>query len=136
MGTIISAKFKGDCKNCGSDWQVGSQIYYQKDPKAICSDKECFAEQGGTIDSTRSFGNAKLDMANTWTKNQPITVKLPECIPSDSIKQTADIWDQFFIVAHHRVHALYPDEPTTSDRFGQIRSKMMDQFMKIAEINK
>ena len=136
MGTIISAKYKGDCKNCGSDWQVGSQICYQKEPKAICSDKERFTEQGGTIETSRSQGNARVDMANSWTKNKPITVKLPECNIDDKIKQTSELWDQFFVVAHHRAHDLYPEEPTTSDRFGQIRSKMMDQFMKIAEINK
>jgi hypothetical protein len=137
MGTKISAKYAGDCKNCGSDWEVGDEICYQKTPKAICVDMECFTEQGGTIDSNRSFGNKKLTTSNnSWTKNQPIITKLPDCIPADNIKQAADIWDQFFVVSHHRVHALYPDEDITGDRFGQIRSKMMDQLMKIAEINK
>lgn len=134
MGTRINAKYAGDCKICGEEWVVGNQIYYQKTPKAICISDSCFKEQGGTIDS-RASGNTTLT-GGGWTKSKPIITKLPDCEPSDDIKKTADIWDQFFVVAHHRVHDLYPDEPITSDRFGQIRSKMMDQFMKIAQINK
>lgn len=133
MGTRITAQYKGDCKSCGEDWAVGNQIYYQKEPKAICKDLECFKEQGGTM-SDRSSGSQQL--AGNWTRSKPIITKLPDCDPSDEIKKTADLWDQFFVVAHHRVHDLYPDEPITSDRFGQIRSKMMDQFMKIAQLNK
>jgi len=36
MGTKITAKFEGTCKNCGADWSVGEEIFYQKTPKAIC----------------------------------------------------------------------------------------------------
>lgn len=134
MGTKMSAKYKGDCKSCGEEWVVGNQICYQKDPKAICVSEECFKEQGGTIEKG-GFNNQSLT-GSGWTRSKPIITKLPDCEPDDKIKQTADIWDQFFVVAHHRVHDLYPDEPTTSDRFGQIRSKMMDQFMVIAALNK
>ena len=48
MGTLIKAKFEGRCKMCGSSWSVGDEISYQRTPKAICSDKSCFKEQGGT----------------------------------------------------------------------------------------
>lgn len=139
MGTTISAKFKGDCHICGNDWKVGDIIFYQKTPKAICIDKECFTEQDGTIETNRSFGNKKLDDSGGgggWTKLKPIITALPDCVPADNVKQASDVWDQFFLVAHHRVHALYPEEPITSDRFGQIRSKMMDQLMVIAQLNK
>jgi hypothetical protein len=132
MGTKIKGKYAGDCKICGSDWRVGDDIFYQKEPKAICADKECFEEQGGKF--------TPYTKQNTFSGGgygrTPIITKLPECDVSDSIKQTSEIWDQFFVVAHHRVKDLYPQEDVTSDRFGQIRSKMMDQFMKIAQLNK
>ena len=35
MGTKIKGKYAGNCKICGSDWRVGEEIFYQKDPKAI-----------------------------------------------------------------------------------------------------
>ena len=47
MGTKISAKYNGQCKICGDSWQVGDNIFYQKEPKAICSDEACYKEQGG-----------------------------------------------------------------------------------------
>jgi hypothetical protein len=59
---LISAKFDGSCKVCGSEWKVGDQIHYSKDPKATCSDEECFKQQGGSTkpyfakSSSGSFG--------------------------------------------------------------------------------
>ena len=44
MGTKITAKYNGQCKICGDEWNVGESIFYQKEPKAICGDKECFEE--------------------------------------------------------------------------------------------
>tara|TARA_R100000406_G_C3109388_1_gene123928 strand:- start:971 stop:1372 length:402 start_codon:yes stop_codon:yes gene_type:complete len=133
MGTKIKGKYSGICKICGSDWKVGDEIFYQKEPKAICADKECFEEQGGKF---TPYKNQTTLAPSTGYGKTPIITKLPECEISDAIKQTSDIWDQFFVVAHHRTKDLYPQEDVTSDRFGQIRSKMMDQFMKIAELNK
>jgi hypothetical protein len=52
MGSKITAKYSGMCKICGSDWNVGQIIFYQKTPKAICSDSECFNEQGGSVSNT------------------------------------------------------------------------------------
>ena len=50
MGTKISAKYDGMCKTCGDEWHVSDEIYYQKMPKAICSDYDCFQQQGGNLD--------------------------------------------------------------------------------------
>ena len=40
-------KYAGSCKLCGQLWKEGDTIFYQKDPKAICSDEKCYKEQGG-----------------------------------------------------------------------------------------
>ena len=103
MGTKITGKYAGNCKICGSDWKVGEQIFYQKDPKAI---------------------------------KTPIITKLPDVEVSDEVKKITEYWDQFFLVAHHKTKAIYPQEDVNGDRFGQIRSKMMDQFMGLTNLIK
>ena len=75
MGTKITGKYAGNCKICGSDWKVGEQIFYQKDPKAICVDKECFEEQGGKF--TPYSGQGTLTNNTSWGKT-PIITKLPD----------------------------------------------------------
>ena len=40
-------KYAGSCKLCGELWKEGDTIFYQKEPKAICSDEKCYQEQGG-----------------------------------------------------------------------------------------
>ncbi len=120
MGTKITGKYAGNCKICGSDWRVGEQIFYQKEPKAICIDKECFEEQGGKFTPYKQQGT--LTNAGGWGKT-PIITKLPDCEISDEVKKITEYWDQFFVVVN-------------GDRFGQIRSKMMDQFMGLTNLIK
>jgi hypothetical protein len=43
----MNTKYAGSCKVCGSLWKEGEEIFYQKEPKAICSDETCYTEQGG-----------------------------------------------------------------------------------------
>ena len=43
----MKTQYPGSCKVCGSLWKVGDEIFYQKEPKAICSDEKCYQEQGG-----------------------------------------------------------------------------------------
>ncbi len=43
----MKTQYPGTCKLCGAIWKVGDDIFYQKDPKAICSDEECYTQQGG-----------------------------------------------------------------------------------------
>ena len=62
MGSKITAKYSGMCKICGSDWNVGQIIFYQKQPKAICSDSECFNEQGGSVSNTFQSSFINLSM--------------------------------------------------------------------------
>ena len=49
MGSIMNAKYAGSCQFCGDSWAVGTKIFYQKTPKAICCTEKCFTEQGGSV---------------------------------------------------------------------------------------
>lgn len=129
MGSMIKAKFRGDCKICGSTWSVGDDLYYQKTPKAICGNKECFTEQGGSISTYQqsTFKNSDRDT---------IITKVPDVDVSDSVKQMADNWMQYFVTAHHMAKAIYPEQDVNTHVFGQIRSKIIDQLLEITELQK
>ena len=52
QGMTISAKFEGKCKGLPNDgnlivhsWKIGDQIHYQKEPKCVCINEECFNYQ-------------------------------------------------------------------------------------------
>jgi hypothetical protein len=53
----INAKFDSSCKVCQKNWNTGDPIFYQKDPKAICCDEECYKSQGGTNTFTKKSNN-------------------------------------------------------------------------------
>ena len=133
MGTKIKGKYAGTCKICGSDWQVGVDIFYQKEPKAICADKECFEQQGGKF---TPFKSGQTTLTGGTYGRAPIITKLPDVEISDDVKKITEYWDQFFVVAHHKTKAVYPQEDVNGDRFGQIRSKMMDQLMALIRMVK
>ena len=126
MGTKIKAKYDGLCKICGSDWIVGDNIYYQKNPKAICADEKCFNEQGGTMSSFSSYAK----------KDDVIITKIPDVVVSDSVKQVAEVLQQFVVVAHHLTKSMYPELDVNTHVFGQIRSKMIDQLLYCTDIQK
>ena len=125
MGSKIKAKFDGGCKICGADWAVGDDLFYQKNPKAICNDESCFNQQGGTV-SQFSF-NKKEDV---------IVTKLPDVEVGDTVKQVADILQQYIVVAHHLTKSLYPELDVNTHTFGQIRSKIIDQLLYCTDIQK
>ena len=129
MGSIIKAKFAGNCKLCGEMWAVGDDIYYQKAPKAICKDKECFTQgQGGTVSTYQQA---------TFKENKDIIItKIPEVTVSDSVKAVADDWMQFFVTAHHLTKAMYPEQDVNTHVFGQIRSRILDQLCYITRLKK
>tara|TARA_R100000808_G_scaffold9592_2_gene26219 strand:- start:13493 stop:13870 length:378 start_codon:yes stop_codon:yes gene_type:complete len=124
MGTKIKAKYDGNCKICGSIWNVGDDLYYQKTPRATCSDEECFKKQGGTI---RDFVVRKDDV---------IITKIPEVDVGDSVKQVAEVLQQYIVVAHHLTKSLYPELDINTHTFGQIRSKIIDQLLYCTDIQK
>ena len=133
MGTKIKGKYAGNCKICGNQSEVGDDIFYQKEPKAICVNKTCFEEQGGKF---TPFKSGQTTFTGGWNKT-PIVTKLPEDVTvSDEVKKITEYWDQFFLVAHHKTKAVYPEEDVNGDRFGQIRSKMMDQLMSLIQMVK
>jgi hypothetical protein len=124
MGSKIKAKYDGGCKMCGDSWNVGDDIYYQKNPKAICIDEQCFKQQGGTV---RDYVVKKDDV---------IITKLPEIDVSDSVKQVAESLQQYIVVAHHLTKSLYPELDVNTHTFGQIRSKIVDQLLYCTDIQR
>jgi hypothetical protein len=101
-------------------------IFYQKNPKAICADEKCFNQQGGTISSFGSYAR----------KDDVIITKIPDVEVSDSVKQIAEVLQQFVVVAHHLTKSMYPELDVNTHVFGQIRSKMIDQLLYCTEIQK
>ena len=124
MGSKIKAKYVGGCKICGESWNVGDDLFYQKNPKCICVSEECFKQQGGFV---KEFVVHKDDV---------IVTKLPEIEVSDSVKQVAEILQQFIVVAHHLTKSMYPELDVNTHTFGQIRSKIVDQLLYCTDIQK
>ena len=125
MGTKIKAKFEGNCKACGESWAVGDEICYQKTPKAICSDLECFSQQGGNLGSTtKAFGNP----ANI------IITSVPEVPISKDTAIIGGLWKQYFCEAHLLTKEVYPQEDVNSDRFGMIRQTVLNQLVHLAGV--
>tara|TARA_R110002020_G_scaffold395662_1_gene605713 strand:- start:5522 stop:5923 length:402 start_codon:yes stop_codon:yes gene_type:complete len=124
MGTKIKAKFDGGCKICGESWNVGDEICYQKTPKAICQDVECFSQQGGILGTPKAFGNP----ANI------IITKVPEVQISEDTKIIGGLWEQYFKEAHELTKKVYPQEDVNSDRFGMIRQTVLNQLVHLAGV--
>jgi hypothetical protein len=134
MGSKITAKYAGMCKICGSDWSVGNPIFYQKEPKAICTDEECYNEQGGNL--TKSFQSSFAKPMSTGYQRPKIKFVLPDVEISDGVKTNAEMVLQCIVVAHHLAISMYPDIDTEDQTFGQIRSKLADQILKVCELTK
>jgi hypothetical protein len=125
MGSKITAKYAGMCKICGSDWEVGNPIFYQKAPKAICVEEGCYNEQGGNL--TKTF-QSSFNPASTY-KREDIKFVLPDVEVPDGVKACAEMVQQTIVVAHHMAISMYPELNTESQTFGQIRSKLTDQIL-------
>ena len=132
MGTQITAKYAGMCKICGSEWKVGEKIFYQKDPKAICVEEDCFDEQGGSI--SKSFQSSFTNTSGF--KRETIKFVVPDVEVPYGIKTCAEMVQQTIVVAHHLAKSMYPELNTESQTFGQIRSKLVDQILTICSLNK
>ena len=127
MGAVIKAKYSGSCKLCGTTWEVGDALHYQKTPKAICGDPACFQSQGGSLTSQSSFTPSRQDV---------VLFKVPDVEVADSVKQMADVLLQYVVVAHHLTKDLYPELDISSQTFGQIRSKFVDQLLHVTDQQK
>lgn len=124
MGSKIKAKFDGACKICGEEWSVGDNLFYQKNPKAICANEQCFTQQGGAV---KEYVVKKDDV---------IITKIPDIEIADSVKQVAESLQQFIVVAHHLTKSLYPELDINTHTFGQIRSKLVDQLLFCTDLQK
>jgi len=125
MGSKITAKYAGMCKICGSDWEVGNPIFYQKEPKAICVDEGCYNEQGGNL--TKTF-QSSFNQSSSY-KKENLKFVLPDIEVSDGVKACAEMVQQVIVVAHHLTISMHPELDTESNTFGQIRSKLADQIL-------
>ena len=131
MGSKITAKYAGMCKICGSDWEVGNPIFYQKEPKAICVDEGCYNEQGGNL--TKTF-QSSFNQSGSY-KKENLKFVLPDIEVSDGVKACAEMVQQVIVVAHHLAISMYPDLDTEDQTFGQIRSKLADQILAVCQMH-
>lgn len=129
----MTAKYKGTCQYCDSDWTVGDKIYYQKTPKAICVGETCFNEQGGKISEWKPQG--KTTSFNTQSDSN-LKIELPDVPVSDGVKQCAEMVLQCLVTAHHMTKSLYPKLEEDTHTFGQIRSKITDQLLSVCHLTK
>lgn len=132
MGIKMIAKYRGDCKVCGSEWKVGDQIYYQKDPKVICTDEPCYSEQGGSI--TKSFQSSFTKPTQSYQRPK-VKFIIPDIEIPDGVKFCAEQVQQVIVVAHHLAISMYPELDTEDQTFGQIRSKLADQILSVCHMH-
>ena len=69
-------------------------------------------------------------------KDDVIITKIPDVEVGDSVKQVAEILQQYIVVAHHLTKSLYPELDVNTHTFGQIRSKIIDQLLYCTDIQK
>jgi hypothetical protein len=70
----MESKYAGKCSVCETPWKVGEQIHYSKDPKIICTNMECFKEQGGSISEynpQQTFGGSSKG-GSSYKSNYPV----------------------------------------------------------------
>jgi len=76
----MESKYAGKCNVCQNAWNAGDTIFYQKDPKVICANKECYTDQGGkeyvpkqTSFDGGSFGGNKSTYAPVRSLEQKLS---------------------------------------------------------------
>ncbi len=138
MGGKLTSKYKGSCKFCGSEWNVGVPILYQKNPKAICSEEECYKEQGGTISEYKPFNKPVSNSSGGGFNSSDPTLKmeLPTVEVPDGIKIAAETVLQAFVTAHHMTMTLYPSMDENTHTFSMIRSNLVDKILTVCALRK
>lgn len=58
----MKSQYSGTCSVCQLAWNVGEEIFYQKDPKAICKNEDCFKNQGGKPFVPKKFTSSKFSI--------------------------------------------------------------------------
>ncbi|MFM7796008.1 MAG: hypothetical protein ACKO7N_04520, partial [Candidatus Nitrosotenuis sp.] len=85
---------------------------------------QCFKQQGGIL---KEFVVRKDDV---------IITRIPDIQAGDSVKQVAELLQQFIVVSHHLTKSLYPELDVNTHTFGQIRSKIVDQLLMCVNLQK
>ena len=82
----MESKYAGKCTVCENPWEQGDSIFYQKDPKVICANKECFLFQGGkeyTGGGSSSGGSSYSGSKSNYAPVRSIEQKLSDLIVLD-----------------------------------------------------
>ncbi len=129
MGSIMNAKYAGTCQFCGDSWAVGTKIFYQKTPKAICCAEKCFTDQGGVVSEWKPKTQGSR-------QDEAVKIVLPDVPIPDGVKTCAEMVQQCIVVAHHLTKSMYPSLNEETHTFGQIRSKLTDQILSVCHLTK
>ncbi len=141
MGTKLSAKRAGTCPECGSSWNIGEDIYWDRAVKNsaggnfCCSSNECFTKNGGTITpftpKARTPSYASPYKAKEFLD---LTFVIPAKVDNKQIDNNKTHLLQVIARADLLASELYPNLKKTSDTFGMIRSKLADQLIAVGKL--
>jgi len=133
MGRKITATRAGTCPDCGEDWKINDQIYWDnavknsKNWNVTCSDEECFKNQGGTLTAY----TPKATYGKSSYSTDDVTVSLPKGTINEDISTAVGRVDNIFLASHTLTKKRYPKLKENSQTFGQIRSKFVDQILYV-----
>ena len=137
MGTKLSAKRAGTCPECGSSWNVGEDIYWDRAVKNsaggnfCCSSNECFTKHGGTITPFTKSTTPSYAKPFVPRESLDLTFVIPAKVDNKQIDTSKDTLLQYIARADLLASELYPNLKRTSDTFGMIRSKLADQLIAV-----
>jgi hypothetical protein len=74
----LSSQYEGKCKGYTNDageliihsWRVGDQIFYQRDPKCICINADCFEKQKQATGTTPARQSTDIKAKITRTTDE------------------------------------------------------------------
>jgi len=140
MGTKLSAKRAGTCPECGSSWNIGEDIYWDRAVKNsaggnfCCTSNECFSKHGGTITPfTPRSSTPSSGFKYPPRESLDLTFVIPAKVDNKQIDHTKNHLLQVIARADLLASELYPNLKRTSDTFGMIRSKLADQLIAVGQ---
>ena len=74
----MESKYSGKCTVCETAWKEGETIFYSKDPKVICTNEECFKEQGGTVSEYKPFAKSGGSFSKGYAPARTLEQKLSD----------------------------------------------------------
>ncbi|MFM7796178.1 MAG: hypothetical protein ACKO7N_05375 [Candidatus Nitrosotenuis sp.] len=121
----MKTKFAGACRQCGKSWNVGDELLYSKDPKAVCVDQACFEKQKGVIARAVEAGTfARVqNTKSNWPQMGELSPELVGLVGAEEI---------YCALAYKIASARHPG---LSDReIGPIVNATMQNLIAIAQI--